>query len=83
MLVRYGLIPKLMESEFDAKSLKDFDDKNKVYNFVSEVHPSEGFKSVTGERKVVASRAISNDSVDSALTRYSRNTNNIDQDVPW
>ncbi len=64
----------------------DPNDEGKVYNFVSEVHPSEGFKSVTGERKIVASKTVSHaqsdESLDSALTRNSRKQL-VEDDIPW
>ncbi len=61
-------------------------DEGKVYNFVGEVHPSEGFKSVTGESRVVATRTVKHDDpLESALTRQRRlqDDKKLDDDIPW
>jgi hypothetical protein len=61
-------------------------DEGKVYNFVGEVHPAEGFKSVTGEKRVVASRIVTHDDgLESALTRQRKHQQEqkLDDDIPW
>ena len=48
-------------------------DEGKQYNYVSEVHPAAGFKSVTGHRKIVSPVVThTHVGVDSALSRNAR-----------
>ena len=63
-------------------------DEGKIYNFVGEIHPAEGFKSVTGEHRVVTSRTVTHgqdDPLESALTRQRRHqqAEKLEDDIPW
>ena len=55
----------------------------KIYNFVGEVHPREGFTSVTGEKRIVASQTISTGHLDSALSRGNKAAAGFEGDIPW
>jgi hypothetical protein len=58
-------------------------DEGKTYNFVGEVHLAEGFKSATGERKVIAPKTVVRDDLyDTAGSRNGRLATS-DDDIPW
>lgn len=59
-------------------------DDGKIYNFVGEVHPANGFKSMTGEPRILSQRRnSSNEELTSALTRQRQHNPIIDDDIPF
>lgn len=57
-------------------------DNGKSYNFVTQIHPAEGFVSLTGERKIIAQKTVDNN-LDSAFSRNREQQNVTNDDIPF
>ena len=60
-------------------------DEGKQYNYVSEIHPQDGFKSVTGSRKIVSPVVshIPGNPLDTAFSRNPKVTDFDSDDLPF